>query len=76
MDHAAAAAKGSKTLSQFGLSETAINQLKSVAGSVVRQIEEVDVPDDVRLEINLGTPSNPDWHDVEHTSPGQAATAV
>jgi ABC-type cobalamin/Fe3+-siderophores transport system ATPase subunit len=39
-------------------------------------MEMVDVPDLVRLEMNLGTPTEPQWQDVSAMSPGQAATAL
>lgn len=67
---------GTRQLTDFGLTSTAIEQLRALPESAVRDLEMVDVPDIVRLKMNLGTPTEPVWQDVEAMSPGQAATAL
>ncbi|MDZ7732966.1 MAG: hypothetical protein U5R31_07470 [Acidimicrobiia bacterium] len=68
--------EGSRELVDLGLTDAAIEQLKRLPEQAIRNLEMVDVPDIVRLEMNLGTPTEPVWQDVEAMSPGQAATAL
>lgn len=75
-DHATEAVAGREALGGFGLTDSAINQLIQLDESAVREIEMADVPDRVRLEMNLGTSEDPQWQDVERMSPGQSATAL
>lgn len=75
-EHATEAVAGRETLGEFGLTDGAINQLIQLDEVAVRDIEMTDVPDRVRLEMNLGSGDNPQWQDVERMSPGQSATAL
>lgn len=75
-EHATEAVAGREALGKFGLTDGAINQLIQLNESAIREIEMTDVPDRVRLEMNLGTSEDPRWQDVERMSPGQSATAL
>jgi ABC-type histidine transport system ATPase subunit len=76
VDVATAARTSVDAVVELGVSATTANKLVELAPSVLRELEQVDVPDRVELQINLGTPTNEDWLAIDRLSPGQRATAL
>ena len=74
VDVVAASRKSVEAVVELGVSATTSNKLVELAPSVLRGLQEIDVPDRVELQINLGTPTNEDWQAMERLSPGQRAT--
>lgn len=60
----------------LGVSATTATKVANLSASVLRELEESDVPDRVQLQINLGSTTNEDWQPINELSPGQRATAL
>lgn len=67
---------GKQALRDAGLTPTQADRLLELTGVQRRQLEEVDTPDTVRVEVDLATEAAPRWTPLEEVSPGQAATAM
>jgi hypothetical protein len=67
---------GTEALTKLGCSETTAGKLAALPPDVVRELEEVDTPDHLRVEVDLGTPGAEIWKPVSAVSPGQRATAL
>jgi ABC-type lipoprotein export system ATPase subunit len=76
VDVANAARTSVEAVAELGVTATTANKLVELAPGVIRHIEQVDVPDRVELQINLGTATNEDWKPIDQLSPGQRATAL
>lgn len=73
---AAAALAGGKELEDLGLTETLKSALEACDKSVLRELEEVEMPDELHIEVDISEGGDPHWTDVTEASPGQAATAL
>jgi ABC-type cobalamin/Fe3+-siderophores transport system ATPase subunit/predicted nuclease with TOPRIM domain len=67
---------GTEALTKLGCSEATAGKLAALPPDIVREFEEVDTPDDLRVEVDLGTPGAENWKPVSAVSPGQRATAL
>lgn len=74
---AAAILEGAQAVEGLGCSAATASKLCAISLSVVRQLEEVDTPDQIIIEVNLaGTTDDASWQDVVNVSPGQRAMAL
>jgi ABC-type lipoprotein export system ATPase subunit len=71
-----AMASGKRALIDVGLTSTLADRLLELPAGRRREMEEVETPDKVRVEIDLGTEAEPRWTSLNEVSPGQAATAM
>lgn len=76
MKLAKAIREGAEKIQELGCTATTASKLASLPPEVVREIEEADTPDDIRLQIELGPPGSEAWTDITEVSPGQSATAL
>ncbi|MCP3999215.1 MAG: phosphoesterase, partial [bacterium] len=61
----------------FGIPPAQADRLASAEGKVVMAIEELDLPPETRIELNVGSSTDrPDWKSLKDLSKGQKATAV
>lgn len=67
---------GKQALRVAGLTPAQADRLLELTGVQRHQLEEVDTPDAVTVEVDLGTEGTPRWTPLEDVSPGQAATAM
>lgn len=67
---------GKQALREAGLTPSLADRLLELTPAQRRQLEEVDTPDTVRVEVNLGSDATPRWTPLAEVSPGQAATAM
>jgi ABC-type lipoprotein export system ATPase subunit len=67
---------GQAAVEALGCSASTASKLVALSASVFRQLEEIDVPDDISVEMDLGSPDDETWTDIDAVSPGQQATAV
>jgi ABC-type lipoprotein export system ATPase subunit len=72
----AAFSKEPDALDKLGLTSGLVENLKEAEGPTLRLLEEVESPDQIRIEVNLAESGPARWTDVEDASPGQAATAM
>jgi DNA repair exonuclease SbcCD ATPase subunit len=73
---AAALRSGAAAVQKLGCTPGAAATLAGIPASSIRAIEQTAVPDVTRIEINVGTPTQEHWIDVDQASPGQRATAM
>jgi hypothetical protein len=74
---ASAIREGAQAVEALGCSAATASKLCAVSPSVVRDLEEVDTPDQVVIEVNLaGSSNDASWQDVVNVSPGQRAMAL
>ncbi len=67
---------GPGALQALGCTPATASKLAQLPPSVARACEECDIPDQVIVEINLGTAGAENWTPVQSVSPGQRATAL
>ena len=67
---------GPGALEALGCSPATASKLAQLSPSVARACEECDIPDQVIVEINLGSVGAENWTPVQSVSPGQRATAL
>jgi ABC-type lipoprotein export system ATPase subunit len=67
---------GQSQVEALGCSVTTASKLCALDSVAVRTIEEVDTPDRILVEVDLGGADGDTWHDVTEVSPGQRATAL
>ena len=72
----AAFSKDDDALDKLGLTSGLVEELEEAEGPALRCLEEVESPDQIRIEVNLAESGTARWTDVEDASPGQAATAM
>lgn len=61
----------------LGCSAATATKLHALDSGATREVEEIDTPDRILVEVNLGEPAADDsWHEVTEVSPGQRATAL
>lgn len=68
--------QGASALEALGCTSGTASKLAALPPSSVREIEESDTPDEIQVEIDLGSPGAESWEDVKEVSPGQRATAL
>ncbi|MDP9358040.1 MAG: AAA family ATPase [Chloroflexota bacterium] len=68
--------RGAAAVQALGCSPATAAALADVSTSAVRRIEQVDIPDVIRIEINVGSEQQEKWIDIDQASPGQRATAM
>ncbi len=73
---ASGVAKGKQELLALGMTATMSDRFMDLEASKLRQLEEVDRPDAVRVEVNLSEEGDQRWTPLSEVSPGQAATAM
>jgi hypothetical protein len=73
---AAAALEGGEELDKLGLTATLKNALESCEKSVLRELEEVEMLDELQVQVDISEGDDRSWTDVTEASPGQAATAL
>ena len=73
---AAAILEGPGALEALGCTPATASKVAQLSPSVARACEECDIPDQVMVEINLGTAGAENWTPVQSVSPGQRATAL
>lgn len=64
------------TLTAAGVPSAMADRLLQLSHEVVRELEEIDTPDDIHVELRRGTDTEPLWSALDDVSPGQAATAM
>lgn len=67
---------GSAAVEELGCSTSTAAKLVALPPLAARRLEETDVPDDIAVEIDLGSAGSESWTNVEEVSPGQRATAL
>ena len=67
---------GPGALETLGCTPATASKLAQLPPSAARACEECDIPDEVVVEINLGTTGAENWTRVKSVSPGQGATAM
>ncbi len=67
---------GAPAVEALGCTGTAAVKVAGLPPSVARACEETDIPDEVTVEIDLGTEGAENWMPVRAVSPGQRATAL
>lgn len=72
----AAFSKEDDPFDKLGLTSGLVEKLEDAEGPTLRRLEEVESPDQIRIEVNLAERGTARWTDVEDASPGQAATAM
>ena len=73
---ATAILEGPAALESLGCTPATAAKLSQLPPSVTRACEECDTPDQVMVEINLGSEGAENWTPVQTVSPGQRATAL
>jgi ABC-type lipoprotein export system ATPase subunit len=71
-----AISQGPAAIAALGCSPLTAGKLAVLPDALVRRIEEVDTPDRVTVEIDLGPAGAEAWVPVDRVSPGQRATAL
>lgn len=67
---------GPGALEALGCTGSTAAKVAELPPSTARAVEECDLPDEVVVEINLGTEGAENWASVQDVSPGQRATAL
>ena len=67
---------GPSALEALGCTGTTAAKVAELSPSTARACEECDLPDEVMVEIDLGTGGAENWTSVQDVSPGQRATAL
>ena len=67
---------GTSALETLGCTPSTAAKVAELPPSTARACEECDLPDEVVVEINLGTEAAENWTSVQDVSPGQRATAL
>lgn len=75
-EYARAARDSKAAVTALGLTSGMADKVMALGPKVLRELELVDVPDLVKVEINTASEVSPKWVDVNDVSPGQAATAM
>ncbi len=72
----AAFSKKDDAFDKLDLTSGLVEKLDDAEGPTLRLLEEIESPDQIRIEVNLAESGAARWTDVEDASPGQAATAM
>ena len=67
---------GKPALTAAAVPSAMADRLLLLAHDVVRELEEIDTPDEIHVELRRGTDTEPLWSALDDVSPGQAATAM
>lgn len=71
-----AARSGEEAVVKLGVSHSTASKITNLRPDQMRQIEECETPDLIKIEINLGEETEPRWLAIGDVSPGQRATAM
>jgi len=67
---------GKAALVALGLPSAMSDRLLQLPLATLRELEELDTPDEIHVELRRGTATEPLWSALDDVSPGQAATAM
>ncbi len=73
---AEAANEGKQALLDLGLTATMADRVHGLPGSKLRELQEIDRPDAIHVEVDLSENGDQRWTPLSEVSPGQAATAM